>query len=303
MLKTIGKHLAFGVIALSAAGFVSSASADHYEQHDDNYYWKGGGWTVGQYHTERKGWCAVHVDYRGGERLSLIGTKDEWTLRLSHPGWNGLEAGRRYDLVLRTDGGWSVGYQAWGYRAAKGGRGGFTMPTFPRAMDALSHAGEVYFIDQSGATLAALDLSGSARAIAALRECRADLARNGGFGGRRPSRQSVSSGPAISPIELPDDPSARNDAPSNVAAADVEAVGVDVTPLDTGVAENLPNGGEATRADGEDIQVIDVTGDDASTAAAVQPQAVLENANGTTDDVEVEAEPELSPDDVTPQAQ
>ncbi|MCI4664127.1 MAG: hypothetical protein MRY74_05335 [Neomegalonema sp.] len=144
------------------------------------------GWTITKNYTSSRGWCVARAQYQGKEWLSLIVSQKGWTLRVSRPGWDTIKQGGRYDVVLRTDRGWAVDYRAWGYRGAYGARGGLRMKIFPRVITAMGSAQYFYLTQTDGKVITALDLTGSSWTIGALRRCKADLARTGGYAGVAP---------------------------------------------------------------------------------------------------------------------
>ncbi|MBX2855763.1 MAG: hypothetical protein KTR21_12305, partial [Rhodobacteraceae bacterium] len=181
MRGAFSRRLILAAITVSAAALSSMASADYKGLDRVKAYDNYGAWRVSQHFTSERNWCSARADYEGGERLVLIASKEDWALRISHPDWRGVTIGQGYELDMRTDSGWGVGYRAWGYRGKDGDYSGLAMQTFPRALDHLAKAHSVYFVDLSGSVISALDLTGSARAIASLRSCKEDLATAGSF--------------------------------------------------------------------------------------------------------------------------
>ena len=210
---SIRRVLAAAIV--SAAALTSPASAEYKGVDRVKAYGQFGAWKVSQHFTSKQSWCSARADYYSGERFVVIASKDDWALRVAHADWRGVVVGKTYDLDMRTDSGWSVGYRAWGYRSESDGYSGLAMPTFPGALKALAKAQSVYFIDLSGAVISALDLTGSAKAISSLHACREDLATGGSFDAPAPSA-------LVAPAEV-EAPAAPIDLTSEPAEGDASA--------------------------------------------------------------------------------
>ena len=287
MRGAISRRLTLAALTLSAAAFSSLASAEYSGPDRVKAYGNYGAWRISQHFTSEQIWCSAQADYQGGERLALIASEEDWALRISHPEWRGVAAGKGYELDMRTDSGWSVGYRAWGYRSGDDGYSGLTMHTFPRALDHLAQAHSVYFVDLSGAVISALDLTGSAKAISSLRACRNDLATAAAFDAPPTSAlvtpEEVETPAAPEPIQLEAAPS---EAEEVFTATEMEAYaalnGSDLTParmkpLEQDLAPDLEEGGGAPFGEAEASSPEDILPDEEDLTPA-DIEAALEDA-------------------------
>ena len=285
MLRTLSIKAVLAATLFGACAFPGAASAADGEAYrEPGVYWRGQGWSVSQKFDEEAGWCSARVDYRGGERLELIGDPASWRLRISHPKWGGIEKGALYGIVLSTDRRWAVRYAAWGFEDDDGARRGLRMPTFPGALKALSRAGAAYFVDEYGDVVAALDMTGSAKAIEQLKSCREDMARAGDVEGRARSRLIVSKAEeggaeraADGGVDL-----AQIDAPQ--ADAEAEA-GVDSN-VEADADSNLEDADQADQA----VQADEAETQDAARAAELDGPSTSPDAIEDADRVEDSAD-------------
>lgn len=293
MLKSMRRRVARAALSVCAGALAAGAAAA--EERAAPPYWSAEGWTVEEVYADAAGWCAAHADYRGGERLVLIGAKDGWALRVSRVDWGAIEDGRRYPVFVSTDRNWTAGYRAWGYWTASGGRSGYEIHISGRALDALARGRVASVADDSGTRIAALDLAGSARAIGALRDCRAEMEGRGGFEGRpeAPAARSETSVPietapaaeisAIVAPTSPPPPTPGSNAPeqSGVAANEIATSGrpepTTATAQDAAAAD-APKGTER-----------------ASAASARAPQSVETTSLGDRSPDERRSELEIAP--------